>query len=208
MMGFERGRGFRAPFLFGRDMGKRKKSTRFVSRGGDKLDGALEAFELDVSGIVAVDLGANVGGFTDCLLQRGVRRVYAVDTGYGVLAWKLRQDERVVVMERSNALHITLPEKVDLAVIDVGWTPLIRIAPVAFSLLRSGGQVVALLKPQYEAMSEELENGVVLPECLESVCGRVVQNLGALGIGVQKRVDSTITGSGGNQEVLVLLRAS
>jgi len=116
-------------------MAKRQKSVRYVSRGGDKLDGALEAFGFDVSGLVAVDLGANVGGFTDCLLQRGVAKVYAVDTGYGVLEWKLRQDARVEAMERTNALHVDLPEKVDLAVVDVGWTPMARIVPVALGLV-------------------------------------------------------------------------
>ncbi|MGA1199272.1 MAG: SAM-dependent methyltransferase, partial [Candidatus Latescibacterota bacterium] len=93
-------------------MAKRKKSVRFVSRGGDKLDGALDVFQLDVTGQNAADLGANVGGFTDCLLQRGARCVYSVDTGYGVLDWKLRQDDRLVVMERMNDLHVSLPEKV------------------------------------------------------------------------------------------------
>ena len=104
-------------------MVRRPRSRRFLSRGGDKLEGALEAFEVDVVGCVAADLGASVGGFTDCLLQRGAARVYAVDTGYGVLGWKLRQDRRVVVLERKNALHVTLPEPLDLVVVDVGWDP-------------------------------------------------------------------------------------
>ncbi|MBT5831015.1 MAG: TlyA family rRNA (cytidine-2'-O)-methyltransferase, partial [Candidatus Latescibacteria bacterium] len=128
-------------------MPKRKKSVRFVSRGGDKLDGALDVFGLDVVGQTVADLGSNVGGFTDCVLQRGARCVYAVDTGYGVLDWKLRQDERVVVRERVNALHVTLPEPVDLTVVDVGWTPMVRILPVALNLVRQDGCVIALLKP-------------------------------------------------------------
>ena len=158
-------------------MAKRRKSKRFVSRGGDKLDGALEAFGIDVRGAVAADLGANVGGFTDCLLQRGAGRVYAVDTGYGVLDWKLRQDGRVVVMERRNALHVSLPEPLDLVVIDAGWTPLGRIVPGAVALLGARGDVVALLKPEYEAEPFERERGVVLPDCLEGLIGRVIQGL-------------------------------
>lgn len=187
-------------------MAKRKKSVRFVSRGGDKLDGALGVFGLDVTGQNAADLGSNVGGFTDCLLQRGARRVYAVDTGYGVLDWKLRQDERVVVMERVNALHVSLPEKVFVVAVDVGWTPLARIVPVALSLVRADGYVVALLKPQYEAHDDELENGVVLPECIDGVVDRVVLELTDMGIQVLNKTPSSIAGSGGNQEFLVMLK--
>jgi 23S rRNA (cytidine1920-2'-O)/16S rRNA (cytidine1409-2'-O)-methyltransferase len=197
----------RAPFLFGVWMSKRKKSIRFVSRGGDKLDGALDVFGLDVAGYTAVDLGANVGGFTDCLLQRGANRVYAVDTGYGVLDWKLRQDDRVVVMERTNALHMSLPERVYLAVVDVGWTPMIRIVPVALDLVMPEGYVVALLKPQYEAKDDELEKGVVLPDCLGNVVDRAITGLLDLGIQVANQTASCIAGSGGNQEFLVLLKS-
>jgi 23S rRNA (cytidine1920-2'-O)/16S rRNA (cytidine1409-2'-O)-methyltransferase len=188
-------------------MSKRKKSIRFVSRGGDKLDGALDVFGLDVAGYTTVDLGANVGGFTDCLLQRGANRVYAVDTGYGVLDWKLRQDDRVVVMERTNALHVSLPERVYLAVVDVGWTPMIRIVPVALDLVMPEGYVVALLKPQYEANDDELEKGVVLPDCLGNVVDRAITGLFDLGIQVAHQTASCIAGSGGNQEFLVLLKS-
>lgn len=187
-------------------MPKRKKSTRFVSRGGDKLDGALDAFNLDVTGRVAADLGANVGGFTDCLLQRGAKKVYAVDTGYGVLDWKLRQDDRVVVMERTNALHVVLPEPVDLVVVDVGWTPMDRIVPVALNLVGAGGQVVALLKPQYEAQESELKKGVVLEAYIDAVVNRAIGKLGQLGIEILDQTPSPIAGSGGNQEFLVLLQ--
>ncbi len=184
---------------------KRRKSQRFVSRGGDKLDGALEAFGTDVRGSVAADLGANVGGFTDCLLQRGSGRVYAVDTGYGVLDWKLRQDGRVVVMERQNALHVSLPEPLDLVVIDAGWTPLARIAPGAVALLGARGDVVALLKPEYEAEAFERERGVVLPDCLEDVVGRVIQGLEQSGISIAGQVESAVPGSGGNREFFLLI---
>jgi len=187
-------------------MAKRQKSERFVSRGGDKLDGALSDFEIDVQGCIAADLGANVGGFTDCLLQRGVQKVYAVDTGYGVLEWKLRQDDRVVVVERTNALHVVLPESVDIVVADVGWTPLHRIVPGALSLLNSDGFLVALLKPQYEAQDDERVKGVVKPECVDEVISRAVDGLEKIGVVVASQVPSCILGSGGNSEVFLWLK--
>lgn len=193
-------------FYRGYGLAKRKKSQRFVSRGGDKLDGALDDFGLDVPGVVAADLGANVGGFTDCLLQRSALRVYAVDTGYGVLDWKLRQDDRVVVLERTNALHVVLPESVDLVVVDVGWTPMIHIGPKALSLLKDGGCVVALLKPQYEAEESERRDGVVLPECMAGVIARVFETLEQRGITMVKHAVSRVLGSGGNQEVFVMFQ--
>ena len=187
-------------------MAKRKKSERYVSRGGDKLEGALADFKLDVAGAIAADLGANVGGFTDCLLQQGAKRVYSVDTGYGVLEWKLRQDERVVVMERTNALHVELPELVDFVVIDVAWTPLHRIVSGALSLLNADGVLVALLKPQYEARDDERVKGVVKSECVDLVVSRAVDGLVGLGIIVQSQVPSGILGSGGNQEAFLLIK--
>ena len=187
-------------------MARRKKSDRFVSRGGDKHDGALSTFGIDVAGKTAADLGSNVGGFTDCLLQRGARSVYSVDTGYGVLAWKLRTDARVKVMERVNALHVSLPEKVYLVAVDVGWTPMSRIAPVAIGLVTEDGCVVALLKPQYESTESERVDGIVLPEYLEGVLDRTVSELSAAGLHVVDRSPSSIPGSGGNQEYLLLIR--
>ncbi|MHC4480407.1 MAG: SAM-dependent methyltransferase, partial [Planctomycetota bacterium] len=124
---------------------------RFVGRGGEKLEFALDQLRLGVSGLLAADFGCNVGGFTDCFLHRGARRVYAVDTGYGMLAWKLRQDERVVVMERTNAMHVELPEPVDVVAVDVGWTKQRYILPNALKRLDAHGSVLSLLKPQYEA---------------------------------------------------------
>ncbi|TFG88259.1 MAG: TlyA family RNA methyltransferase, partial [Gemmatimonadales bacterium] len=124
----------------------------FVSRAGRKLAAALDAFGLDVAGAICADFGCNVGGFTDCLLRRRAARVYAVDTGYGALAWTLRTSDRVVVMERTNALHCPVPEPVDLVTIDVGWTPQSRIVPAAMRWLKpaGGGRIVSLLKPHYE----------------------------------------------------------
>ncbi|MDP6039770.1 MAG: SAM-dependent methyltransferase [Candidatus Latescibacteria bacterium] len=186
-------------------MAKRQKSERFVSRGGDKLDGALIDFNLDVANFVVADLGANVGGFTDCLLQCGVLRIYAVDTGYGVLDWKLRQDDCVVVMERTNALHVSLPELVDLVVIDVAWTPLNRIVPRALSLLKEEGVMIALLKPQYEARDDERIKGVVKDTCVEEVVSRTISGLSKLGVKLRAQVPSHILGSGGNRELFLLL---
>lgn len=187
-------------------LAKRQKSVRFVSRGGDKLDGALTDWSLDVSGLVAADLGSNVGGFTDCLLQRGAGRVYAVDTGYGVLDWTLRQDERVVVMERTNALHVVLPESVDLVVADVGWTSMARVVPVALSLVKDSGMVVALLKPQYEALENERSKGVVRADCIAGVVHRVKTGLVEMGFLIVDCVDSKVPGSGGNHEFFLLLK--
>ena len=119
----------------------------FVSRAGQKLDHALGAFALDVSGFICADFGSNTGGFVDCLLQRGAAKVYAIDTGYGVLDWKLRKDPRVVVMERTNAMHVELPEPVRLVTIDVAWTKQRIILPAAKRVLDRDGWIVTLLKP-------------------------------------------------------------
>ncbi|MEA2707659.1 MAG: rRNA (cytidine1920-2-O)/16S rRNA (cytidine1409-2-O)-methyltransferase, partial [Phycisphaerales bacterium] len=118
----------------------------FVSRAGQKLDRALAHFQLDVTGRTCADLGSNTGGFVDVLLQRGAAKVYAIDTGYGALDWKLRKDPRVVVMERTNAMHVTLPEKVDVVTIDVAWTKQKHILPPARALLAEGGFCVTLIK--------------------------------------------------------------
>src|SRR4051812_41907047 len=117
----------------------------FVSRAGEKLDHALNTFGLDVASLSCADLGSNAGGFVDCLLQRGAAKVYAVETGYGVLEWKLRKDPRVVVMERTNAMHVTLPEAVGLITIDVAWTKQQHILPAARRLVSSDGNVVTLI---------------------------------------------------------------
>src|SRR5207247_2194247 len=130
--------------------------SEFVSRAGQKLDHALDAFHIDVRDRICADLGSNVGGFVDCLLQRGAAKVYSIDTGYGVLAWKLRKDPRVIVMERTNAMHVTLPERVSLVTIDVAWTKQKHILPAAAKMLADGGAVVTLIKPHYEAAQELL----------------------------------------------------
>ncbi|MAI66406.1 MAG: TlyA family rRNA (cytidine-2'-O)-methyltransferase [Phycisphaerae bacterium] len=131
-----------------------KPDSSFVSRAGLKLEHALDTFDFDVTGMRCADLGCNVGGFTDCLLQRGAASVFAVDTGYGTLAWKLRSDERVTTLERSNALHLEPPELVDLVVIDLGWTPQILALPAGMKWTNCG-HIISLIKPHYELTTEE-----------------------------------------------------
>ena len=177
---------------------------RYLTRGGDKLEFALREFEMDVSGKVAADLGSHIGGFVDCLLEHGAARVHAVDTSYGTLAWRLRQDERVVVHERTNALHVVLPEKVDVVTIDVGWTKQRLILPRAMGLVGCGA-VVSLLKPQYEAEPAEVERGVLPAETARRVAERVVQDLAASGIQVTRRAESPLAGGKGNHEFFLLI---
>ncbi len=175
----------------------------FVSRGGLKLAHALDEFGLDVAGFVCADLGCSTGGFTDCLLQRGAARVHAVDTAYGELAWKLRQDERVFVHERTNALHLEPVEPVDLVVIDLGWTRQEKAIPAAVRWLKPGGRIVSLVKPHYEierARFEELSVGGVLPgEVAEGIARETVERLGELGVVVEGLVRSPIRGGKGGK---------
>ena len=178
----------------------------FVSRAGQKLDHALAAFGLDVTGLVCADLGCNVGGFVDCLLRRGAARVYAIDTGYGVLDWKLRKDPRVVVMERTNAMHARLPEAVSAVTIDVAWTRQRHILPAARAMVRADGWVVSLIKPHYEADAALLTKGVLPPECVGEVVARVGDDVRDAGFELVQTVESPIRGAKGNVEVLAHLR--
>jgi 23S rRNA (cytidine1920-2'-O)/16S rRNA (cytidine1409-2'-O)-methyltransferase len=180
----------------------------FVSRGGDKLDAALKHFQLDVSGRVCADLGSHTGGFVDCLLRRGAAKVYAVDTAYGILAWKLRKDPRVVVRERSNAMHVSLPEPVEIITIDVGWTRQAKILPAAARLLACNGSVVTLIKPHYEARVEELRNGVLPDDRMDGVVANVLAEITAQGWTGHGACPSPIRGHGGNREVFAWLSPS
>lgn len=183
----------------------------FVSRAGLKLDHALDAFALDVAGYVCADLGCNAGGFTDCLLQRGAAKVFAVDTGYGMLDYKLRKDPRVVVMERTNAMHVNLPEPIDLVVIDVAWTKQKHILTSAKRMLRPvtesspGGRIVTLIKPHYEADPKLLIQGVLPEDQLDSVVAGVEADFAALGLNRLALTRSPIKGGNGNVEMLALL---
>ena len=180
--------------------------NRFVSRAGQKLDHALSTFAIDVRGLACADLGSNVGGFVDCLLQRGASKVYAIDTGYGVLDWKLRNDPRVVVMERTNAMHVELPERVSVVTIDVAWTKQKHILPAARRMLADGAMVVTLVKPHYEAEPANLKKGVLPEEMVAAVIESVRRDVAAAGFAWVDSVTSPIKGAKGNTEVLALLK--
>ena len=184
-------------------------SARYVSRGGDKLEHALRTFAIAVSGLVAVDVGASTGGFTDCLLQQGAARVYAVDVGYGQLHYRLRQDPRVVVMERVNARNLEeLPEKADIATVDVSFISLEKVLPAVSSLLKPEGRIVALFKPQFQAHRQEVGRGGVIRDPLlqATLIGRFVAWAVSLGYRIQGLTRSPLLGPAGNQELFFLLR--
>ena len=178
----------------------------FVSRAGQKLEHALATFNLDVAGRACADLGSNTGGFVDCLLRRGAAKVYAVDTGYGVLDWTLRKDPRVVVMERTNAMHVALPEAVRVVTIDVAWTKQRHILPAARRLVGPDGFVVTLIKPHYEADPSQLLKGVLPEEDVDGVVAAVRADVLAAGFDLVRTVRSPILGAKGNAEVLAELR--
>lgn len=187
----------------------------FVSRGGVKLEHAIREWALDVRGKVCADLGASTGGFTDALLRAGASKVYAVDTAYGELAWVLRNDPRVVVMERTNALHASPPEAAGVVVVDLGWTPQRLAVPAAVRWLGPGGRIVTLIKPHYEArgLGVRLPRGGVLSEEQAGVIrDKVLAEMGSLGVEVLGVVRSPIQGgagkSRGNAEWLALLGAA
>ena len=188
---------------------------KYVSRGGGKLEHALRHFQLDVAGLAALDLGASTGGFTDCLLQRGAARVFAVDVGRGQLAWKLRNDPRVVVMEKTNARHLTAAQfprpfaPADLAVIDCSFISLRKILPAAIALLRADGKIIALVKPQFEAGKAEADKGrgVIRDPAVHERVLNELREFVAAQPGWQWRgvVESPLPGPAGNKEFLVLI---
>jgi len=178
----------------------------FASRAGLKLDHALNVFQVEVAGLTCADLGSNVGGFVDCLLQRGAAKVYAVEKGYGVLEYRLRKDPRVVVMERTNAMHVTLPERVALVTIDVAWTRQKNILPAARKIVRDDGRVVTLIKPHYEASASLLKKGILPEGEVDGVVRIVEEEIAKAGFIVERLTRSPIEGSGGNVEVLAMLR--
>ncbi|NLE44566.1 MAG: TlyA family RNA methyltransferase [Chloroflexi bacterium] len=178
---------------------------RYVGRGGEKLAAALDAFGLDIEAKIAADVGASTGGFTDCLLQHGARRVYAIDVGYGQLDWGLRNDSRVVVMERTNARYITvLPEVIDIAAIDVSFISLRVILPVVAGWLADPGEVIALVKPQFEAGRREVRKGGVVRDAAvhRRVLREVVGAAQACGLALRGMMRSPLQGPAGNTEFL------
>jgi len=176
----------------------------YVTKGGLKLEFALTRFHVRTQGVNAADLGCHRGGFTDCLLCRGAERVYSVDTGYGILDWKLRTDPRVIVCERTNLLHWNPPEQVDLVVVDAGWTPQQASVPAAIRYLKPTGCLLSLVKPQYEIPRERLVKDVVPPELLQETIREVRQRLSGVAV-VEEEATSPYSGSGGNVEVWLRL---
>ena len=191
----------------------RRPPSDYVSRGGEKLAGALDAFGLEVAGQVALDVGASTGGFTDCLLRRGARRVFALDVGYGQLAWTLRQDARVTVLERINARRLQacmLAEAPDLATVDVSFISLALVLPAVAAVLRPRGSVVALVKPQFEAGRGQVGKGGVVrdPTVRAAAVARIRDEAQTLGLTVRGESESVLPGPKGNREVFLWLARS
>jgi 23S rRNA (cytidine1920-2'-O)/16S rRNA (cytidine1409-2'-O)-methyltransferase len=181
----------------------------FVGRGGVKLAHALDEFQIGVDGLTVLDVGASTGGFTDCLLQRGARHVYAVDVGHGQMDYGLRQDERVTVIEKTNARHpFDLPEQVDLIVIDVSFISLTMVIPEAVRHLDPGRYIAALVKPQFEAQKSQVGRGGVIkdPKVHADVLGNTVNWAVGQGLRVRNMCRSPIQGDAGNREFFILLQ--
>jgi len=188
------------------------RGEKFVSRGGFKLEKGLDHFSINVTGLTAADLGASTGGFTDCLLQRGAANVFAVDVGKGQLAWKLRNDPRVVVMESTNARDLTaahFPTRPDIVVIDCSFISLRKILPAAIAIVKPGGKIVALVKPQFEAGKAEADRGagVISDPAIHARVLRELEEFVVAKVGRRWRgvVESPLLGPAGNKEFLVLI---
>ncbi|MCF8056780.1 MAG: TlyA family RNA methyltransferase [Desulfocapsa sp.] len=190
-----------------------KSKCPYVSRGGYKLKGGLDAFSLDPTGRICTDIGASSGGFTDCLLQHGARKVYAVDVAYGLLDWKLRQDKRVVVIERFNARKISteqIPEPIDLAVIDAAFISLTKLIPPLIPLFKDNKvTLICLIKPQFELPRDLIPRGGVVknPEHHQQAIDKIVTFVKELGLYTHSVVPSPILGPKGNSEFLLLVKS-
>ncbi|OGM11610.1 hypothetical protein A2Z22_02325 [Candidatus Woesebacteria bacterium RBG_16_34_12] len=180
---------------------------KFVSRAGEKLQFALTNFKIPVNNKICADFGTSTGGFTDCLLQNGAKKIYSIDTAYGELAWNLRNNPNVVVLERTNAMHVKLPEKVDVITIDVAWTKQKNILPNAFNNLKRNGIVITLIKPHYEAQAKYVRKGKLITEKTEEVLEEVRKDIKRLGGNIIDIIVSPIVGERkGNQEFLAYLK--
>ena len=189
-----------------------KEKPKFVGRGGLKLEGALDTYRIDPTGMTCLDVGASTGGFTDCLLQRGAAKVHAVDVGTNQLVWKLRNDPRVVVKEKFNARYMTpddIGEPIDLAVTDVSFISLTKILPPMFATLQPEGQIICLIKPQFELEREDISKGGIVRDpdlhqrAVDKIHKFVSEELGHTWVDC---IDSPIKGTDGNREFLALLR--
>jgi 23S rRNA (cytidine1920-2'-O)/16S rRNA (cytidine1409-2'-O)-methyltransferase len=192
------------------DISLKGEDLAYVSRGGLKLEGALKTLNLDVRDRICLDVGASTGGFTDCLLQHGARKVFAVDVGYGQLAWKLRQDNRVVSIERTNIRHMDpglLPSPVDIATIDASFISLKIVVPAVLRFIKPGGIVLALIKPQFEAGKGNVGKGGVVkdPAMHQHIINELKLFFGQQGLSCGPVVPSPVLGPKGNQEYLILL---
>lgn len=197
----------------GIDLLVKNTEQKYVSRGGFKLEKAMESFPIELNGCVCMDIGASTGGFTDCMLQNGAVKVYSIDVGHGQLDWKLRNDERVVCMEKTNFRYVTkeqVPEDIDFASVDVSFISLSKILPAAFPLLKDGGEMACLIKPQFEAGREKVGKKGVVRE--KSVHIEVIENVFSvskeLGFSVAGLTYSPIKGPEGNIEYLMYLTKS
>jgi 23S rRNA (cytidine1920-2'-O)/16S rRNA (cytidine1409-2'-O)-methyltransferase len=189
----------------------RGQDMPFASRGGLKLEGALNALQLDVANKTCLDVGASTGGFTDCLLQHGAQHVYAVDVGYGQLAWKLRQDPRVVAIERTNIRKMpsdALPHPVDLVTIDVSFISLKIVVPAVLKYLKKDARILALIKPQFEVGKNQVGKGGVVrdPALHNEVIEQLKEFFAKIGLLSEAVVPSTVLGPKGNREFFVLLK--
>lgn len=185
--------------------------AKYVGRGGLKLEGALDHFRVDPARLICLDVGASTGGFTDCLLQRGAAKVYAIDVGHGQLAWKIRSDPRVVAREHLNARHLTradIPDPIDLCVVDVSFISLTLVLPSAFELLKPNGMLLALIKPQFELEARDVSRGGIVkdPALHEKAQRKVHDFVATAGHEVRGIVPSPITGTDGNQEFFICAR--
>ncbi len=189
------------------------RGSRFVSRGGDKLAAALDDASINTQGLVCLDVGCSTGGFTDCLLQRGATRVYAVDVGYGQFDWQLRQDPRVVLIERTNVRYIersAIPDPIELTAIDVSFISLTKVLPSIMQFLAPGARVIALVKPQFEVQKGQVgRGGIVRDETLrQGALQRIVSVAADLGLRVTKTLDCPIRGKKGNHEILAIFECT
>jgi len=187
-----------------------KKETAYVSRGGEKLEKAIKVFNINVKGKRVIDVGASTGGFTDCLLKFGVKKVYCIDVGYGQLAWKLQKDNRVVVVDRTNIRYLTsdkFDDLFELATIDVSFISLDKVLPAVYDLLKEKGEVITLIKPQFEAGREFIQKGglVKKAEVHQMVIERVGEKAQKIGFGIQDLTFSPLKKASGNIEYLIYL---
>ncbi len=186
----------------------RGKDMPYVSRGGLKLEAALKHFEISMQDKVAMDVGSSTGGFTDVMLQQGARKVYCIDVGYGQLAWKLRQDQRVVLLERTNIRHLEkeqIPDAIEIATIDVSFISLNKVVPKVLEFLTEGGEIVALIKPQFEVGKGEVGKGGIVKDTAkrQAAVDRVKGELESLGLRITGIIESPILGQKGNVEYLI-----